>query len=483
MRKLSYSLLVFVLLLLWFVPRPGGTGGQTLAQGAARPAVLVIDGGTLIDGNGGMPVRDIQIVVQGNRITNIGRKGANRPANAQVINADGKYILPGLWDGQMNYYWYHGEAFLNNGVTSFVGIGDNGEVGVVYADAVERGRIRAPRPFDWAVHFQGPAGNLAGLESPFDAPHPLNNPEEARVMTKRVLDLGGKGISFQNGNASLETFKAAVEVAHAAGKGVGIRAGGPNIFPRDAALAGADFIPRSQGVALSVTALPPPAPGGGPGGVNELDQWAQMDETKAADLIKVLVQSKTALVPNFIQKAPGLPKGWSKFEAEDRRLYGDPFLMSYYPSARAQVILWNYLAPANVLPDLVEQRTKGYQNALRFHRMLVQAGGHVIVGTDGGQLATPGLGVHHEMEIFANDLGLPAMQVIQAATKWPAEALKADKQLGTLETGKLADILIVVGSLLDIANLNKISNVVADGKVVDRTYHAWYPAHSVATVL
>jgi Amidohydrolase family len=189
----------------------------------------------------------------------------------------------------------------------------------------------------------------------------------------------------------------------------------------------------------------------------------------------VLVQSKTALVPNFFQKAPGLPKGWSKFEAEDRRLFADPFLMSYYPSARAQVILWNFLAPPNVFPEVLEQRTKGYQNALKFHRMLIQAGGRVLVGTDGGQLASPGLGVHHEMEIFANDLGLPAMQVIQAATKWPAETLKVEKQLGTIETGKLADILIAdADPLQDIANLNKISNVIADGKLVDRTYHAWY---------
>src|SRR5438552_15654342 len=166
MRKLSYLLLIFVLLILWIAPRPGDRG-ETLAQGGARPPMLVIDGGTLIDGNGGMPIRDVQIVMQGNRITNIGRKGQNRPANAQVVNADGKYILPGLWDAQMNYYWYHGEAFLNNGVTSFVGIGDNGEAGVVYGEAVQKGKIRGPRAFDWAAHFVGPNPNANPQDSPF----------------------------------------------------------------------------------------------------------------------------------------------------------------------------------------------------------------------------------------------------------------------------------------------------------------------------
>src|SRR5262245_37009163 len=147
MRKVTYSILFFVLVILWVVSQREGGDGQMLAQGGARPTMLVIDGGTLIDGNGGTPSRDVQIVIQGNRITNIGRKGQNRPANAQVINADGKYIVPGLWDAQMNYYWYHGEAFLNNGITSYVGIGDNGEAGVVYDEAVQKGKIRAPRPF------------------------------------------------------------------------------------------------------------------------------------------------------------------------------------------------------------------------------------------------------------------------------------------------------------------------------------------------
>jgi imidazolonepropionase-like amidohydrolase len=439
------------------------------AQGAT-PQTLVLDGGTLIDGNGGPPVANAQVVVTGNRIARVGRKGDAPPAGAQIVNTDGRFILPGLIDGLVNYLWYQGEIYLNNGVTSYVGIGDMGEVGIAYEEAIRRGKIRAPRPFDWAVHFAGPAPNLTGLESPFDAPHPLANPEEARVWTKRVLDLGGDGITFQNGGVSPETFKAAVDVAHAAGKPVGIRAGG-NVGIRDAALFGADFVPRSQGAAAAVTNMPAP----GAGAPNELDQWAQMDEAKAADLIAVLVKQRTALIPAFQQKAPGLPTSWARFELQARRLFADPFLMAYYPAARAQAILFNYLDPPNVQPDVAEVRRRGYRNALRFHRMLVAAGGRVLVGTDGGNFALPGLGVHHEMQVFAEDMGLPPMQIIQGATKWAAEALRVQSQLGTVEAGKLADLLVVnADPLQNIANVQNISAVIADGQIQERMYHASY---------
>ena len=317
-----------------------------------------------------------------------------------------------------------------------------GEVGVVYTEGVKRGKIRGPRPFDWPVHFVGAgaavpgAGNRTGLESPFQSPHALNSPEDAREWVKRLLDLGAAGISFQNGAVAPEIFRAAVETANAAGKPVGIRAGGARgaIGVREAAAMGAGFIPRSNGVAAAVTTAAE--------GANELQQWAEMDEAKAKDLIRILVERKTALVPAFIQKAPGLPTGWSRFELQARRMFSDPALMAYYPQARAQALVANYVDPPNARPNVIAVASKGYQNALRFHRMLVEAGGRVLIGTDGGNFALPGLGVHHEMQVFSEDMKLPAMQILQAATKWPAETMRVDKEVGTVdsrETCRLAD--------------------------------------------
>src|SRR6266536_1826507 len=141
MAKLIRRSLLAGALLAWVAA--GQLSGQAPPQD-----VLVIDGGTPIDGNGGTPVRDVQIVIRQGRITAIGRQGATIPQGAKVVAADGKFIIPGLWDAQVNFYSHSGEPMLNHGVTSFIGIGDNGEAGVFMHEGILKGRIVAPRPWD-----------------------------------------------------------------------------------------------------------------------------------------------------------------------------------------------------------------------------------------------------------------------------------------------------------------------------------------------
>jgi len=485
-RKVLYPLLTLGLGLagvLWFIP------GRASAQ--AERAV-VIEGGTLIDGNGGTPVRDAQVVVQGNKIAKIGKKGDALPPGAQVVRADGKYILPGLWDAQLNFYSYQGEAMLNSGVTSFIGIGDNGETGVFMHEGIVKGRIVSPRPFDAPVHFQEFA-NLNGLESPYQQLHVLKTADEAREWTRRILALGADIVPFQNGRASDEVVRTAFEEAHKAGKATLIRSGGPEILTRKAADLGADIIPHSMGVAIEVASdRMPPLPkivrqevrvgevAGLPPGVpqpDELEIWAYMDDAKVADEIKYLVDHKVYLVPTFIEKAMGLPTGWQRFEIEDRMVLGNEALQVYYPEERRLTLLSNYANPIHLRPRNREEHEKGFRNALRFHKMYVAAGGKLLAGTDGGNNALPGPAVHHEMEILAEDAGLTPMQVIQASTKWPAEAVKYGSQLGTVEVGKLADLLVVSADpLQDVQNLKKVSNVIFNGKLLDGKYHAHFNA-------
>jgi Amidohydrolase family/IPT/TIG domain len=88
--------------------------------------------------------------------------------------------------------------------------------------------------------------------------------------------------------------------------------------------------------------------------------------------------------------------------------------------------------------------------------------------------SAPGLGVLQEMAAFQEDAHVPPMKIIQSATKWPAEHYHL-KDVGTIEAGKLADLVIVSADpTRDIMNMRKIDEVIKDGHVVDRDFHPWY---------
>ena len=100
--------------------------------------------------------------------------------------------------------------------------------------------------------------------------------------------------------------------------------------------------------------------------------------------------------------------------------------------------------------------------------------GHCVVGSDGGNQATPGPSVHHEMEIMVEDGGLTPMQVLQAATKWPADVMRVGKEIGTIEVGKLADLVILSANPVELdPKLVKdivVVETIKEGKTVYRRY-------------
>ena len=137
-----------------------------LCSGAhAQQNTLVIQGGTLVDGNGGTPLANAVIVIQGNRITAVGAAGQVQvPAGAQVINASGKWITPGLIDAKANWNWMYGEGFLHWGVTSAMVTGARNDQGIAERDAVEHGIFPGPRLYQGVINLQGggPDGKRTG---------------------------------------------------------------------------------------------------------------------------------------------------------------------------------------------------------------------------------------------------------------------------------------------------------------------------------
>lgn len=437
--------------------------GHLAAQGQQA---LVIEGGTLIDGNGGAPVADSVVIIQGNKITSVARRGqGSYPAGAQVIKADGKYVLPGLWDAQVVYQWYFGEMMLNHGITSTIDVANPGEIAIPVRDAIVHGKQRGPRPFTGVTRLMH-AGPNTGLESVLTPPRVPKSAQDARDFVKDVVASGADFVILQDGSMPLEYYQAAFDEANKAHKPVFTRAYGPIFGPKEAAMLGTRNLPHSAGIGTVVAKNP------GTGRNNELDLYADMDDAKAGDLIQLLIQHKTSITPTFNILYPGYARDWGRFEEEDRKTLSDPNLLAYYPMNAVAVQLGVYSRGAQ--GAVRERRMKGFQNTLHFHKMFVDAGGHLVPGANTNATRVPGNNLYHEMDTFI-EAGISPMQIIQGATKWSAEMIDKQNELGTVEAGKLADVIIVnKDPLQNIDNLHDVNTVIFDGKVVELGYHPWY---------
>jgi hypothetical protein len=445
---------------------PAGPAAQ-----AQQPA-LVIEGGTLIDGNGGPPVPNAVVVVQGNRITSVSRVGQGTyPAGAQVIDARGKYVLPGLWDAMVSYQWFYGEIMLNHGITSTIDVGIAGEIGAAYRDGVLLGKIRGPRAFTGITRFTSEPTGGTGLETPLTPGQTPKSVEETRAMVRAFAAGGADIIMFQDANLPLPFYEAGFDEAKKIGKPVSTRAYGPAFGPREAARLGTRMLPHSAGVGRLIARTPP-----GPGDTrNEADLFADMDDAKAKELIDLLVKNNVALDPTYRNSWLRYPKVWDRIAEDTRRFFerADPNLLAYYPLERMGAALDQYRAPRPT-GEVWERRTRGFQNSLRFHKMFADAGGRLVPGSDANPVKVPGINLFHEMMIFAEG-GITPMQMIQGATKWSAEILDKGKDLGTVEAGKIADIIIVnQDPLQNIENLRALDAVIFDGRRVALGYTAGY---------
>ena len=114
----------------------------------------------------------------------------------------------------------------------------------------------------------------------------------------------------------------------------------------------------------------------------------------------------------------------------------------------------------------------GYANIAEFLRKYSEAGGKVLAATDTGCCTQiiPGLSLHYEMQMLT-DLGIPPMKAIQGATLWAAEVIGQEKDLGSIEPGKLADFTVIEGNpLADIGATKNVRMVIKDGQVMDTAY-------------
>ena len=453
----------------------------SLAAGQAPPPAgqaTVVQGGTIVDVRAGGLQPNTVIVIVGDRISRIGTAGqVPVPAGARVINANGKFLLPGLWDTHVHTRDYDGELNINHGVTSSMDMGNLMD----WIAAVQEARAKqlwvGPRIFYQGMSIGGSLG-----------PHQWNarNVEQAVDGAKANLAAGSSFLKVY-ANATADMILAVTDIANAEGINVTSHLGRADA--REAILAGVDALAHGRGIPVVTTSpaiaakLKAPRAGGETHAEDDVETegplpWAYADPAKFDEFIKFMIDRNVRLEPNFVQEFHGAYPQWDQFQLETHRLTALPELFYLREKFPVYVRMWDtdFPYPYPPTPKIEDLLKKALANFQLFTRKFSEAGGKLFVGTDNYYHAMAGLAVWHEMELQAA-AGVAPLKILQGATINPAEYVHQDKNLGTIESGKLADLIILARNpLQDIKNIRSLDTVIQHGKVQPLGYRLEYRA-------
>jgi imidazolonepropionase-like amidohydrolase len=423
------SEIIVVLLLLLAMGRP-----------AAQSRVLVLEGGTLIDGTGTAPVADAVVVVTGNRITAVGRRGQVAvPPNANVIQLDGRTILPGLIDGHTHLIDWNFPLFLPYGVTTIADLHNDTAWGLAQREALKTGLIKGPRLLISGARMVGPLG--PGIDGYF-----VKDVPEA-VAYARTLKKVGVDVLKVNDDMTDAQVKAVIDE----GQVLGLPVLGHTQNIERAAEMGFKHEEHMYTMAHALLA-------------EEGKDWRGVTNPEAKvnpklfpKLITYMVKQGVFVNPTMMQWA-SCTERWRDRIAVVQQLVKDPNL-AFVPAGYKETWLRD--------PG---PRNPGCANVAEFLKEYSAAGGKVLAATDAGGATIPGLSMHYEMQMLT-DVGIPPMKALQGATLWAAEVLGKDKDLGSIVPGKLADFTIIEGNpLTDIGVTKNVRMVIKDGQVMDTSY-------------
>ena len=431
--------------------------------------ILALTGGRIIDGNGGPPLEEAAIVIRGSKITAIGPASVV-PANARVLDLAGKTILPGLIDAHIHIGGSGGGSadpreftptavensllsYLKFGVTSVYDMAAYPDLNSMKT-ALDTGELVGPRLY----------GNGFGITAP--GSHPI------RLITELgLLDYLGP---FYFQVDSVEDAKEAVRRISAE-QVDGIKLfhsrveAGTTRFDADMDKLKPDILHELIGEAhargLKVyahTSFPSEAREFVEAGGDVVVHSIHMAETGAEEVFDLMVERDVAYIPTLAVFEGGyVTNPNSFFSAQQHDKVWDVLLASI--NAPGSVVL----ASRNI-PGLVNDRKRSLDISMANLGRALQAGVRIAMGSDAGNAGMlHGATVLRELQLM-NEAGMTPMQVLVAATRNGAEVIGRGEELGTLEAGKLADIIVVNGDpLQDLSALGNVELVVKNGKIID----------------
>jgi imidazolonepropionase-like amidohydrolase len=462
---MQMPLLRTVLFILMFWELSARIAAQSNAR-AVAPTVISHVTITNATGSPAMPEMSVEIV--GNRIVAIeASRTFQAPTQALLIDAKGKFLIPGLWD--MHVHTGKREVFfplyIANGITGIRDMGGDVEDSVeglstryvnlaIWRKSIERGDLIGPRMTISGYLIDGYF--WPGDVSPSD-------PSEARAIVDALHDMGVDFIKVK----SFLPRDSYLAVADEARREHIVFAGHvPDSVPvEEASSAGQKSIEHLTGVALGCS--PEEAhlikELGDAFAARDRARYSQVqvqargtfDERKAATLFSLFVQNGTWQVPTLVElRRTSMSIAHS--ETSDPK-------WEYIP--RGLRLAWEKAASEEADPSMRE----AFPNALSLTREMHAAGVGFMAGTDSPNSSiVPGFSLHEELKLLVA-AGFTPMEALQAATRNPARYLQRESDLGTIEVGKLADmVLLSANPLDDISNTRAIWAVVVDGRYLDR---------------
>ena len=415
--------------------------------GQADSSVLVIQGGTVIDGTGSPAVPDTTIVIEDGRIRQM---GGEAPAGAQVIDAGGKYVIPGLIDSHVHYDmpWLH-RLYLANGVTSVRDLGGSIERLKTLRQEIAAGNILAPRMFISGMPINPGSVKAMNLGS-------------SREMAEMLVEAGVDGIKVTG--YTPDELREIVEVAHAADLIVyghtGPKRGNRGPGARLAIEAGLDGIEHALGVLEDSMERDVPVPDD----YDPFDRshifrhwYGRMHAVVNLDTVQTIVQMMVDDETYFAPTLVNFDRNFVKRNTPE--IEADPSL-KYIPEDEPNTFGRFSAADREEWRKTLELMLDA---TYRFH----QAGGLLIAGTDSPGAALPGWSLHQEMQFFVQ-AGISPMEALKTTTLNNAIVMNQNSELGTLEVGKYGDLVILdADPLQDISNTEKIHLVIKNGMVLD----------------
>lgn len=446
-RRLVFVLLTFLTL----VACQAGQSGE----------VIQLANITVVDVKDGKVLSGMTVVIEGGRITSVAAN-ATAPDNRGLrVDGTGKFLIPGLWD--MHVHLVHGDwfprardillpLFVANGVTGVRDMGSEIEPVLEWRREIEAGKRIGPR-----IVTSGPMLDGPPLQWPSSVT--VATPADGRRVVRDVKQRGADFIKLHSRIPRDAFFAIADEATQ---QGMTFAGHVPDaVRASEASSAGQKSFEHLLGIFEGSS----PEEDKFLTGVKSPGKLlATYDPDRAQSLFALLAKNHTWQCPVLI---------WERgfYVIEERDFARDP-LAKYAPESWKggswRRFTDRILHEFNV--DDLATRKRFVQKELEVAQGLHQAGVPFLAGTDtpSGVFVFPGFSLHDELEIFVR-AGFTPREALETATVNPAIFFGRERDLGTVEVGKSADLLLLEANPLDdIRNTRKIAGVVLQGRYLSR---------------